>query len=223
MGGVRFVLKGLHDTFEHLLIFTLVTLVWWVGVLPIVTAPAATIALFAQTDPRLGTQLERRTFGEEFAFARKRFWRGWGIALMTAPLLIVLVINLVTMRPGDNKFGVLAPVWLFLLLIASFVAMTAFSGVALLDLPATEAVRRGALLTAAHVPQVLVAGLLLGVVILVSAALVVPLFMFVPATVAATINRFVLNAYRIEVIDPLSPTEERRREEAARKASRFGP
>src|SRR5262245_61525010 len=105
MRGVRIVLKGLHDTFENLLTFALVTMVWWLGLATIIAAPAATIALFAQTDPRLGTHRERRTWGEEFAFVRERFARAWGVTIVTAPLIVVLVINLATMRPGESEFG----------------------------------------------------------------------------------------------------------------------
>jgi uncharacterized membrane protein YesL len=223
MGGVRIVLKGLHDTFEHMLTYTLVTLTWWLGLLLIVAAPPATVALFAQTDPRNGTQRERRTWGEEMAFVRERFSRSWGVALMTVPLIVVLVINLATLRAGESRFGYLVPVWIFMLLVWTFIAAGAFAGVALLDRSAVGAVKHSALMTAAHLPRVLIVGILLSFLSVISLVLVVPIVMFLPATIAATMNRFVLDAYKVEVIDPLAPTEERRREEAARKSSKFGP
>jgi uncharacterized membrane protein YesL len=223
MGGVRIVLKGLHDTFEQLLAFTLSSMAWWLGVLLIVTAPPATLALFARTDPRIGTEKERPTWGESLSFIRLHFFQAWGLAAITAPLIVVLVINIVTMRPGESEFGALAPVWLFLLLIAAFITMGAFAGIALLDFSMLVALKRSALLTAAYLPRALIVAILLWLLIVVCAVLVVPLFLFLPATVAATMNRFVLDALKIEVIDPLAPTDERRREEAARKASKFGP
>jgi uncharacterized membrane protein YesL len=223
MGGVRIVFKGLHDTFENLLSFVLTTIAWWLGVLLIVTAPPATLALFARTDPRIGTERDRPTWGETLSYMRAHFVQAWGMAAITFPLIAVLVINIVTIRPGESDFSILAPVWLFLLLMAAFITMGAFAGVALLDFPAIDALKRSALLTAAYLPRVLIIAVLLWILIAVCAVIIVPLFMFVPATVAATMNRFVLDALKIEVIDPLSPTDERRREEAARKASKFGP
>jgi uncharacterized membrane protein YesL len=223
MGGVRIVFKGLHDTFEQLLAFTLSTMAWWLGVILVVTAPPATLALFARTDPRIGTEMDRPTWGESLTYMRSHFFQAWGMAAITLPLIAVLVINIVTIRPGENDFGVLAPVWLFLLLIASFITMGAFAGVALLDFKAIDALKRSALLTAAYLPRVLIVAILLWLLIAFCAVLIVPLFLFVPSTVAATMNRFLLDALKIEVIDPLAPTDERRREEAARKASKFGP
>jgi uncharacterized membrane protein YesL len=196
---------------------------WWLGVLLIVTAPPATLALFARTDPRIGTEKDRPTWGESLSYVRSHFFQAWGLAVMTGPLIAVLVINIITIRPGENEFGLLAPVWLFLLLIVAFITMGAFAGVALLDFSAIDAFKRSALLTAAYLPRVLIVAVSLGLLIAICTVLIVPLFLFLPSTVAATMNRFVLDALKIEVIDPLSPTDERRREEAARRASKFGP
>ena len=61
-------------------------------------------------------------------------------------------------------------------------------------------------------------------VIAVGAALVVPLVMFVPALIAAVVNRVVLDGLGSPVLDPLAPTDERLVEEQRRAtASRFGP
>jgi uncharacterized membrane protein YesL len=223
MRGIRIVLKGLHDTLEHLLSFTLASMAWWIGVVLIVSAPAATLALFSQTDPRIGTEKDRPSWQETLSYMRSQFLCAWGLALISAPLIAVLLVNITTMRPGENDFGFLSPVWLFLLLVASLITAGAFAGVALLDLTAVEAMKRSALLLAAHLPRALVVAFLLWIVIVICSVLIVPLFTFLPATVAATVNRFVLDANKIEVVDPLAPTEERRLEEAARRASRFGP
>jgi uncharacterized membrane protein YesL len=223
MRGFRIVLKGMHDTFEHLLTYTLASMAWWLGVLPIVTAPAATLALFTQTDPRIGTEKDRPTWRETLSYARAHFFQAWGLALMTVPLIAVLIVNIVTIRPGENDFGVLAPIWLFLLLIAALITTGGFAGVALLGQRPVEALKRSALLTAAHLPRALIVAVLLWLVIVISSVLIVPLFTFLPALVAATVNRFVLDVHGVDVVDPLTPTEERRREEAARKGAKFGP
>jgi hypothetical protein len=63
---------------------------------------------------------------------------------------------------------------------------------------------------------------LMAVVALIAAVLVVPFIMFVPATVAAIFNRFVLAGLRIEIPDPLAPTPERAAEVQKRRKW-FGP
>lgn len=223
MRGVRIVGRGLHDTLEHLLAFSVVSLAWWAGVLLIVTAPAATLALFVHADPRIGTEKDRPTSGETLGYMRAHFFQSWKLALFTAPLIAVLLINIATNRPGENAFGVLAPVWLFLLLVVVFITSSAYTHVALLEFRVGEALKQSALLTAANVPRVFIVALLLWFLLAFGAVLVVPLAMFLPATFAATINRFVFDARDIPVVDPLAPTDERMIEEQRRRESRFGP
>jgi uncharacterized membrane protein YesL len=223
MRGVRIVGRGLHDTLEHLLPFTAVTLAWWVGVGLVVTAPAATLALFTHVDPRIGTAKDRPTTRETLSFIRAHFFQSWGLVILTAPLIVVLVINIATIRPGESSFGVLAPVWLFLLLIVTFITATAFAHVALLEFRVIDAVKQGALMTVAYFPRVLIVAILLWLLLVVGTVLVIPVVMFLPATFAATIVRFVFEAREIKVIDPLSPTDERMREEQRRRESKFGP
>jgi uncharacterized membrane protein YesL len=223
MRGIRIVGRGLHDTLERLLTFTLLSLAWWPFVAILITAPAATLALFAHADPRIGTEKDRMSARETLAFMRAHFFQSWGLAAITAPVIVVLLINLATIRADENKFGVLAPVWLFLLLIATFITAVAFVHVALLDFQVIPAVKRSALLTAAHVPRVLIVAVLLWVLLVLSVVLVVPLVMFLPATLAAIFNRFVFDALNVKVVDPLSPTDERLLEEHRRRESKFGP
>jgi uncharacterized membrane protein YesL len=223
MRGVRIVGRGLHETLEHLLPCTAVTLAWWAGVILIVTAPAATLALFTHADPRIGIEKDRPTTRETLSFIRAHFFQSWGLVILTAPLIVVLVINIATIRPGESTFGVLAPVWLFLLLIITFITATAFAHVALLDFRVIDAVKQAALITAAYFPRVFIVAVLLWLLLIVGTVLVIPVVMFLPATFAATIVRFVFDARDIKVIDPLSPTDERMREEQIRRESKFGP
>src|SRR3954453_15023151 len=126
MRGIRIVGRGLHDTLEHLLAFAVLSMSWWIGILLVITAPPATLALFWQTDPRIGTERDRPSARETLSHMRAHFFQSWGLALITMPLIGVLILNIVTIRPDENKLGVLAPVWLFLLIIVSFIAAGAF-------------------------------------------------------------------------------------------------
>jgi uncharacterized membrane protein YesL len=223
MRGIRIVGRGLHDTLEHLLSFAVLSMSWWIGVGLIITAPAATLALFWQADPRIGTERDRPTARETLSYMRAHFFQSWGLALITMPLIGVLILNIVTIRADENKLGVLAPVWLFLLIIATFITAGAFAHVALLDFRVVPALKQSALMTAAHFPRIFIIAILLWIIIVLSTVLVIPLILFVPATFAATIERFVFDALKIPVIDPLSPTDERMIEEQKRRSSKVGP
>jgi uncharacterized membrane protein YesL len=223
MRGIRIVGRGLHDTLEHLLAFAVLSMSWWAGVFLIITAPPATLALFWQADPRIGTERDRPSARETISFMRAHFSQSWGLALITMPLIGVLIVNIVLIRPDENKLGVLAPVWLFLLIVASFITAGAFTHVALLDFRVVPALKQSALMTAAHFPRIIIIAILLWIIIVLSVVLVIPMILFLPATFAATIERFVLDALKIPVIDPLSPTDERMIEEQKRRNSKVGP
>jgi uncharacterized membrane protein YesL len=220
--GVRLIGRGLSDTLEHLLTFTLYSLTWWLGVFLIVTAPAATMALFTMTDPRLA--IAHPELKEAFRTVRQRFRHGWAIALLTVPVPLVLANNLIFYGGSDSFFGWLAPFWLFLLVLSLAATLATFSVAALTDARPLTALKTGALLTAVHPLRAGIVVVLLWILLAIGGALVVPLVMFLPATVTATINRFVLTGLRIDIPDPLKPTEERLREELGKKRSkRFGP
>ncbi|MEA2513297.1 MAG: hypothetical protein QOJ59_2784, partial [Thermomicrobiales bacterium] len=102
--------------------------------------------------------------------------------------------------------------------------LSAFSLAALLDETPLPALRIATVLTGARLWNALVVGLLLWVLIVIGVLLVVPLFMFLPGTIATTINRLVLDGLKIPITDPLAPTDERRIEElASKERKRFGP
>jgi hypothetical protein len=222
VAGVRLIGRGLSDTLEHLLTFTLYSLAWWVGVLLVVTAPAATMALFAMTDPRL--VIAQPELRDAFRTARAGFRRGWAVALLTIPVPLVLANNLVFYGGRDSLFGWLAPFWLFLFVLALAAALSTFAVAALTDARPLAALRTGALLTAVHPLRAGIVVVLLWFLLAIGGVLVVPLVMFLPATVAATVNRFVLTGLQIDIPDPLKPTDERLQEERVKKSSkRFGP
>ena len=222
--GLRLVKRGLSDTFEHLLPFTLTSLVWWLCVLLVVPAPGALLALFQQADPRHGIESDRPGFREGVRYGWQRIPQGWGLVALTVPVLAVLVYDISYGQTSDNVIRLLGPLWIVLLMLGTVATLSAFSLVAILAKPVLTALRLALLITAARLPAVLVVSVALYLIVAVGALLVVPLIMFLPVTVAATINRLVLDALRIPIVDPLDPTEERLREEAAtRSRSRFGP
>jgi uncharacterized membrane protein YesL len=222
--GVRIFFRGLSDTLEHLLAFVLYSIAWWVCCFTIVFGPGALVALFAATDPRTSSAIDGLGVREFFGEARRRFGSGWKLALVTLPFLAILIHNLWFYQDTESDLGFLAPAWFILLFFGSLIAMTSFSVMALFNESWKSSLRIGAILTGARLFQALAAGFFLWILLLIGVYLVVPFFILLPATIAATFNRLTLNALNIPINDPLAPTEERRAEEASGKKRRwFGP
>jgi hypothetical protein len=222
--GVRIVLRGLSDTLEHLLAFTLLTLTWWLCVVTIVLAPGATIALFWAVDPRIESAFDRPGPRAFLSATIRDLRRGWKIALMTIPIIGLLIYNLWYYGSRDSSLALLAPAWMVLTMIGTMITLSALAIAGLLDEPAFSALRAGAILTGVRLWHALLVAVLLWLVIVIGIILIVPLVMFLPATVAAVVNRLVLDGLKIPIPDPLAPTDERLIEEAiAKERKRFGP
>lgn len=217
-------LKGLSDTLEHLLPYSLASLAWWLAVFTVVFAPGATLALFRVADPRATSDLDRPSLRESAAVAKQSQGRGWPLALVCLPVVAVLFWNLRFYGLDRSRIAILTPFWIVLLLVAIFLTATAFSTAALLDESWRTALHQAVVQTAGRLPTAIVISVMLWPLLLLGALLVVPIFMFLPATVAAVINRFVLTGRGIPIADPLIPTDERAVEEArSRERRRFGP
>ena len=223
MGTVRLIGRGLSDTLEHLLLFSLLTFAWWAAVLLVFPGPGATVALFAMTDPRRAIDLPE--WREAVAVARRSLRRGWALALLVLPVPAMLLWNLSFYAGDSGRFGLLIPLWLILLALSVAIGAFAFSVSALLDAPAIDGLRRAAWIVVARPGRAVVVGVVGWLLVVLGGLLVVPLVMFVPAMVAAIVNRVVLAGLGLAVTDPLAPTDERRHEEQVRRGrrSRFGP
>ena len=223
MRTIKLVGKGFSDTLEHLLPFTVWTVLWWVCLLPIVTAPGATAALFAVTDPRQATN--QPDFRLLFHETRRFIGKGWLLAALPLAVGLLLSWNLWFYVGRDSRFGILVPVWLVFLALTAGVGLSAFAVAALTETPIGDALRTGVALTLSAPFRWLFVAALGYLVLAVGTVLVIPLVMFIPALIAAIVNRLVLDGLGLPVFDPLTPTDERRREETSGKErrSRFGP
>lgn len=213
--------RGLRDTLDNLLPFILASFAWWVTALPIVTAPAATIALFTYTDPRaLGDHL-RPTRGELAARFRADLLRGWALALAFGIPVLVLVANLRTYAASESAIRWLIPLWALLLLLAVTAAGISLSLHAVHAQSPGRAIRNGMVLALGRAHQLLPVVILLWAIVALGGLLVIPALMFVPALVAVTFNHLAYDALGIPVDDPIEPTEERRREEAQTQGGKY--
>jgi len=226
--GWRIALRGLSDTLENLLPFTIASLTWWLGVVTLVFAPAATRALFQAADPRIASSFDRPAVAGAFRRPLTGAGGAWRIGLVIALPVFVLLWNLRAYSNESTGWTLLIPLWLLVLVCLLLIGLVALSLESLLDMPAGQALRLAAALVLGQ-PLRLVTLLLIPVpVVLVGTVLVVPLFTLLPAAVAAITNRFALASLGMTTADPLAPTGEREREEAversrAEAARRFGP
>ena len=221
---MRDVLKGLSDTLENLLDFTVLSLLWWLALVLIVPGPGATIALLHATDPRLVHATERPSFRELAELTRRFLSRGWEIALISIPLLVIPGYNLWAYRDERGMVMALAPLWTVLLVAIAAIGTIALAVAALFDDEVGPAIRRACGMVARRPLAATGMMVALAVLLLLSAMLVIPLIMLYPAMAAVIVNRFVLRTLGIPVPDSLDPTAERLvEEERERSARRFGP
>lgn len=212
MSGLRIVLRGLHDTFENLAYFALISLFWWACQFSVVFGPAATLALFIHADPRHGTVTDRPSIQETLQLLYRNLWAAWRLVLIALPFVALLVYNAGYYGESTGVLGAVTPLWIALLVLCPAVIWSAFALSALEPRGAVAAYKTALLLVAARMPAVLLITLLLAIILPIGAVLVVPAAVFLPATVAAIFNRFVLTSLRVAIPDPLAPTAERERE-----------
>lgn len=215
MSGFRMVWRGLAGTLEHLLAYTIYSMLWWLCVVTIILGPPATVALLVMTDPRrLDSQPDVR---EAIAAGRRAFARAWGLALISAPIILVLFLNIRYYANAGGFFAIFIPLWLLLSILGYGILISAFAIVGLIDSPVLTSLKQAVLLTAIRPFRVIVLIVLLTVLWLISAVLVVPLIMFMPAIIGAVLDRHVLDGFQIDIPDPMTPTDERRAEELVEK------
>lgn len=224
MRGWRIALKGLSDTLEYLLPFVIASVSWWVSLVTVVLAPVTTRSLFRVADPRVTSNLERADIWEN---AREPFAKGgntWRLLGITLVPIIILLGNLAFYTASDRGWRLLIPLWFILLCMFVIVSLVAWSIVSLFDQPAGHALRLAAAISLGRPRQLFSALLVAAPIVLIASLLVVPLFLFVPATIAAMTNRFTLDGLGIKVEDPLEPSEERVAEQLKESSGkRFGP
>jgi uncharacterized membrane protein YesL len=224
MRGLRIVLKALSDTFEHLLPFTVASVGWWLGVVSIIFGPGATLQLFRVVDPRVLSELERPTMRNGFQWISRQDRRSW---ILTAVVLIpvgVLMANLSWSGESNELWTLLIPIWMILLISFTLIGLLAFSIISLYENSAFEALRIAAVLAYGR-PSVTIPFLLaLAPVALLCIGFIVPVFLFLPALLAAAANRLVFDGLGVKLPDPLAPSDERRIEELKAQSKRkFGP
>lgn len=210
MRFLKLVWRGFRDLFDQLLTFGLYSVLWWVCTILIVPGPPATVALFAMCDPR--RKVSQPDFSDAVQVFKGAFRRSWGIAILTVPLLAILLWNLLFFSGSNHPLIALVPLWLIMILLVYILTLYAFSVAATME-SGTRNAFRGALFVLVSRPFFSIGlGLFLLVLGSILAVTVLPLILFGPALMACIVNRFALVGLDVPVVDPDSPTDERQDE-----------
>lgn len=207
MRFLKLFLRGLKDVYDQFVLLMMVSVLWWVAVFLVIPGPPATVALFRMADPRNQTELpEVRDF---FRAIREEFRTGWGVAAFTVPVILILLWNSVFFRGSDSSFAIMVPLWIVMTFVAFILMLYAFATVATMESKVRNAFRGATYLLVMRPFSSGLLILVLFLLMLILAVLVLPLILFGPAITASVINRFLLDGFGVEVIDPNRPTTER--------------
>lgn len=209
---LKLIWRGFRDLFEQLLSFGLYSILWWVCVILIVPGPPATVALFSMCDPR--RKVSQPEFSDAVQVFRESFRRSWGIALCSVPLILILLWNLLFFSSTNHPLIALVPLWIIMLLLMYILTLYAFSVAATMESRPRNAFR-GAMYVLVSRPFMSIGlGLFMLILGSILAVTVLPMVLFGPALMACIVNRFVLVALDVPVVDPDAPTDERQSERA---------
>ena len=128
MRFTRLFLRGLKDAYDQFVQLMIVSVLWWICAILIVPGPPATVALFRMMDPRNAIQTPE--LGDFFRILRENFRTGWGVALFTVPIILVLSWNMLFFRDSDSVFAIMVPLWFVMIIITFMLMLYAFATVA---------------------------------------------------------------------------------------------
>jgi uncharacterized membrane protein YesL len=216
--------RGLRDTYDSLFAFCLASILWWVAVFPPILVlwpllsglavvgflffgPAATIALFAATDPRRAGS--RPDLSELLSTWRARLTQSWKLTALTLPLPLVLMNNIAVFGGSGNWLVNLVPLWTVLLVITFGLFVVSFGVAGLFELSLRETLKRAAYVLVAAPFRTLIVLVAIVLFTILCGFLVVPIILFGPALVGAILDRHLVQVFDLPVIDPNAPTDER--------------
>lgn len=233
MRGLRLVGRGLRDTFDQLLPFIFGSVAWWtvvvvvqlpfyflgsmvgglLGYLVVILGSAvgfgpATYALMRWADPR--RVIDPPEWRDPFRWVKDGWRPAFILGLIVVALIAILYLNIFFYGASNSPFAILAPLWMFLIILTFIVGLCTFAALALTEPGSlSSAFRRGAFAVARAPLQALFLVVVFVVLGIISAFTVVPAVLLYPAFLCTTVGRFVLNQLEIEIVDPFAPTDER--------------
>jgi hypothetical protein len=225
---LRIVGRGARDVYDQFAYFMMVSFAWVIAAVPLLVGytmiaitpllvplavftaflvPPATVTLFALTDPR--RIVDRPDMREALGIFTDSLKRGWMIAAVTVPVLLVLVWNATFFGGTDTIMAAFVPLWLVMFLFLFVLTLYMFSLAGLMESGLRNAFRGGMYVLVSR-PFVSVGiGLFVVILAVLFTVSVLPMITIGPPLFAAVVNRMVLTELKVPVIDPNSPTDER--------------
>ena len=220
--------RGIRDVFDQLIFMFGLSLAWWLCAVPAVLGamlflsapillpvallaafliPPATVTLFAMADPRrIVNRPDRQEMVEVFKSSVKR---GWVVGLATVPLLLVLLWNIIYFQGTNSFLAAFVPLWAIMIIFLLILILYMYSLAGTMESQVRNAFRGGMFVLVSRPFTSAFLSLLIITVTVIFAIMVLPLVLVGPALLAAIVNRFVLDALQVEVVDPNAPTNER--------------
>lgn len=220
--------RGIRDVFEQLVFMASLSLGWWLCAAPLAVGiflflvtplaaplilltafliPPATVTLFAMADPRrIVNKPDFHEARETFAGSVKQ---GWTIGAATVPFLIILFWNTSFFLGQTSFLAAFVPLWTIMFIFLFILMLYMFSLAGTMESRLRNAFRGGMFVLITRPFTAALLSILIMVAGAIFTVLVLPMLLIGPALMAAVINRFVLDALQVEVIDPNAPTSER--------------
>jgi hypothetical protein len=225
---LKIVWRGVRDVYDQFVYFMLLSFGWVLCALPVLVGytlmavsplflpvaiftaflvPPATVTLFALTDPR--RIVDRPDLREILHIFGDNVKRGWMIAAVTVPFLIVLLWNASFFGGTDTVMAAFVPLWIVMFVFLFILTLYMFSLGGLMESGVRNAFRGGMFVLVSRPFATMFLSLLLILIIVVFSFAILPMVTIGPALIAAMINRVVLTELKVPVIDPNAPTSER--------------
>ena len=177
----------LKATWEDLFLLVSASLVWWIGVLLIVTAGPATMGLYGVTN-RLANY--RRSNMEFFwSEARRAIGRSWVLLGIILGLLLLILFNIWFYGSGSGWLRTIAVAWWWVLLLFFMIAQYLFPLLNQQNEPDVRQAVRNAFVLAMRSPLYTLLSLLFQIILFVlCVALVLPILVLLPGLIALSSN-----------------------------------
>lgn len=229
MRFVSLIWRGIRDTFEQLVYMAGLSIGWWLCAAPLAVGlflfffispfaapitlltsfliPPATVTLFSLADPR--RMVSKPDFRDAMDIFAGSIKQGWSIGGATVPFLIILFWNITFFIGQPSILAAFVPLWTIMFIFLFILMLYMFSLAGTMESRLRNAFRGGMFVLITRPFTAALLSILIFIVGVLFTVLVLPMLFIGPALMAAVINRFVLDALEVEVIDPDSPTTER--------------
>jgi uncharacterized membrane protein YesL len=181
------VFRAFKAFYEDLFLCTQVSLLWWVGLLLIVTAAPATYGMNAVTN-RLANY-KRSELGIFWQEGRGRFGKAWLLFALVVVVVALILLNVWFYSDAGGYWGIAAIVWLWVLFVALMVGQYLFPLMCQQNEPDIRLALRNAGVLALRSPLYTAIGLIVQLLIVfASVSLFVPLLLILPGLIALISN-----------------------------------